>query len=332
MQALTVAWTLSSILLLAACGATAPVDEKAATAESGYGRAFGRVSYLEDGKAVGWASTLTSTNSLTFFVRSARTGQMQYMEIPDDGSFFWPLERGEYVIVGYQLARRSIPASTRTGRLMATFSVPQAGQAVYIGDLLIETGRRGGRIDVMDRYQPALERAGARIAEGKLTPAQGLMRPEQAPGQFRRVTDICGAAWGIECDANYRGVQPVAPEGTAWNYSATKDLAPLLEWKPSGRPEVTYDVAIYESLEFMFGATGGVKGLRGTRVAYAEGLREPRYVPATPLEPAKRYEWTVRLRDGDTVSSWSTTSYSFFAVIAARRAFGQYFGFETPRK
>lgn len=332
MRSIGTVFALSTNLLLAACGATAPVDEKAATAEAGYGRAFGLFRWLEDGKEAVWTSTFFSTDTLTFFVRSARTGQMQYMGIESDGSFYWPLERGDYVIVGYQSARRGAGTSTQTGRLMTAFSVAQAGQAVYIGDLLIEIRRGRSRVDVLDRYEPALQRFEARIAQAKLAPAKALMRFEQQPGRYRRVTEICSPSWAIECDSNYQGVRPLSPEGTAWNYTVTKGVAPLLEWKPSSRPELTYDVAIYESLEFMFGATGGVKGLRGTRVAYAEGLREPRYIPTTPLEHGKRYEWTVRLRDGDTVSSWSTTSYSFFAVIAARRASGQYFGLETPRK
>jgi hypothetical protein len=61
-------------------------------------------------------------------------------------------------------------------------------------------------------------------------------------------------------------------------------------------------------------------------VSYAEGLKEPRYAPKTPLEPGRRYQWSVRLRDGDTVSSWSTTGYNWIV----RTGYGQYFAFETP--
>lgn len=316
------------VILLAACAAP-PVDEKAATAEAGYGRAFGELRYIEDGRQAKWGSLFPSTDSLTLFVRSVRSGQVQYMDVPADGTLFWPLEQGDYTIVGFQLARRGAATFTRTGRLMTRFSVPQAGQAVYIGDLLIES--RGGAIrsQVLDRYEAALERVHERIAGAKLMPAKGLMQPESPPGRFSRVTPICAASWAIECDSNYQGVRPLQPEGTERTYARVTELTPLLEWKPSSRPGISYDVAIYESLDFSYGLYGSVRGLRGARVAYAEGLKEARYV-APALEAGKRYLWSVRLRDGDTVSSWSTTSHSFFIVIAARKAAGQYFGFETP--
>jgi hypothetical protein len=317
------------ILLLAGCGATAPVDEKDAGVEAGYGRAFGRLSFTHDGREPP-ASTLWNTTTLTLFVRHQGSRRIQYMEIAPDGAFLWPLERGDYVIIGFQLASRGAATSTRTGRVMGSFSVARAGQAVYVGDLLVQAAQAGTRMQVFDRYAMALERVGARLAEAKQTPEKGLLRLEAPPGRYRRVRDICGGAWAIECDANYRGVQPLAPEGTAWNYAATADRAPLLEWKPGTRSGITYDVAVYEALDFMFGASGGVRSLRGELVAYAEALQEPRYRPA-PLEPGKRYEWSVRLRDGDTVSTWSSTSYSFFALVAAKSASGQYFGFETPR-
>src|SRR5687767_9630361 len=316
-------------LLLSACGAVAPVEEKTATAEAGYGRVFGQLRYAENGKEVKWGSVFPSTDSLTLFVRSARTGQMHYLDVPADGNFFWPPERGDYTIVGFQLARRRAGTFTNAARVMPRVSVPQAGQAVYIGDLVIESRAGAGRVQVLDGYEAALQRVGERITAAKLAPIKALMVLEAASGRVGRMTGICSAYWAIECDSNYQGVRPVQPEGTERTYVRVKDLMPLLEWKPSGRPGTTYDVAIYESLDFTYGLWGSVQGLRAARVAYAEGLTEPRYAPPS-LERGRRYQWSVRLRDGDTVSSWSTTSYSFFAVIAARRASGQYFGFETP--
>jgi len=125
-------------------------------------------------------------------------------------------------------------------------------------------------------------------------------------------------------------VEPLKPAGTAQGFPVTENLTPPLEWKPSSRPGVAYDVAIFESLTFKYGAAGNVPRMRGALVAYAEGLREPRYSPLAPLQPAKKYEWTVRLRDGDTVSSWSATSYFVFAIVAAASGSGQGFGFATP--
>ena len=309
--------------------AEAPVQESSATAEAGYGRAFGQFRYVEDGKEVTWGSVFPSTDSLTLFVRPAGGGQMQYMDVPADGGFFWPLKGGDYTIVGFQLARRGGATVTRTMRLMAGFSVPQAGQAVYIGDLLLESRAGASRVEVLDRYEVARQRVEQRLAAAKLAAAKGLMQVEAPPGRHGRITAICAAAWAVGCDSDYQGVRPLQPEGTERSYVRVANLTPALEWKPPGRPGATYDVAIYESLDFSYGLSGSVRGLRGALVAYAEGLAEPRYV-APPLEAGKRYQWSVRLRDGDTVSSWSTTSYSLFLLIAGRRTSGQYFAFETP--
>lgn len=319
--------------LLSACGdmPQRPVEEKVATAADGYGRAFGRIEYLEDGKETDWSTSALGFNRLTLFVRAIRTGEMQYMRIEGDGSLYWPLRAGEYEIVGYQIERRMVSTSRVTGRLMTTFSVSQPGQAVYIGDLRIQADRSRYGFGVLDQYAEALKRVEARLADGKLEAMKGLMRLEEQAGSFKRVTGICAKAWGLNCDKNYQGVEPLQPEGTAQRFPVTRDLAPLLEWKPTSRPEVSYDVAIYESLTLRYGLEGVPANLRGKLVAYAEGLREPRYSSAA-LQPGKKYEWTVRLRDGDTVSSWSTTSYSFFAVVAAGRGSGQAFGFETPGK
>lgn len=321
-------------LLLAACAdmPTRPVDEKVATTAAGYGRAFGRVDYLENGKEIVWSSSALGFDLLTLFVQSVRTGEMQYMQIEGDGHFYWPLAAGEYVIVGYQYTRQRVTSSRLTGRLVTTFSVPQPGQAVYIGNLRVEADTRRYGFDVVDQYAETLKRVDARIAAEKFEAVKGLMRLEGQTGSHKRVTEICDKAWGLTCDRTYQGVEAVRPSGTELGFPVTQDLTPLLEWKPSGRPEVSYDVAIYESFTFRYGATGVVPRMRGALVAYSEGLREPRYVPATPLLPGKRYEWTVRLRDGDTVSSWSATSYFVFVIVAGASGSGQGFGFTTPSK
>jgi hypothetical protein len=317
------------IVLVAACGAAPPVDEKTASEKPGYARVFGTVRYIEDGKEARWDSVFPSTDSLTLFVRPAAGGEMLYVDVPADALFFWPLQAGEYTIVGFQLARRSAATFTRTLRVMARFSVAQAGQALYIGELAVET--RGGaiRMQVVDRYESALPRVTERIQAAKASPAKSLMKLEPPPGRFARQSSICGPSWAVGCDSDYQGVRPVKPEGTERTFVLVSDRTPALEWKPSAKPGTTYDVAIYESLDFTYSLWGDVRGLRGSLVAYAEALPEPRYVPPA-LEPGKRYQWSVRLRESDTVSSWSSTSYSFFLVIAARRASGQYFGFEVP--
>ena len=214
---------------------------------------------------------------------------------------------------------------------MATFAVPQAGQAVYLGELQVEAGKGGNRIRVADKYdEGGLSRFEARPDAGKFQSAKGLMVLEPPPGKFKHVLGICGGGWGIECTNEFRGVEPLAPEGTAHGYPVVAMLPPLLEWKPSSSPGVTYDVAVYEShATTPLSELSAVNSrIRGAIVAYAEGLAEPRFAP-TGLMRNRTYEWSVRLRDGDTVSSWSTTSRSTFVIIAASRGSGQFFGFAT---
>lgn len=290
---------------------------------------FGHVRYIENGKEQRWGSLFPSTDTLTLFLRPAGGGALQYIDVPADGHFFALLERGDYTMIGFELGRRGAATFTRTARLMTRFSVPQPGQAFYVGALRVESRGGASRIQVLDEYAAALKAVEERIATAKLTPAKSLMEVEPALGRYRRVTSICAASWAIECDKDYQGVRPLQPEGTERKYAEVKDRTPVLEWKPSGTPGITYDVAIYESLHFKYGLLAEVHGLRGAVVAYAEAVPEPRYVPP-PLEPGKRYQWSVRLRDGDTVSSWSTTSHSFNILIAWRRGSGQYFAFATP--
>lgn len=291
-------------------------EDAAATAAAGYGRAFGRVEYLEDGK-----DGRSVLESMRLFVRSAAGGQIQHVFLQADGQFYWPLLPGDYVILGYQL--QHFMGSSRTGRLAVAFSVPSAGQAAYIGQLRIRAERNRYRIEVVDQYAEALSSMEVRLAAGGFRPLKSSMRLEGPVGNYARVSAICSPKWGLQCTARHRGVEPLLPRNTDQGMPLTETTAPLLEWKPV--VGVAYDVAIYESVTFLWGlaANQQVSRLRGTLVDYAEALREPRYVTKT-LQPGKAYEWTVRLREGDSVSSWSS--------IGTVMMDGAVFGFVTPKK
>jgi len=244
------------------------------------------------------------------------------MQIEGDGRFIWPLQSGDYVIVAFTVA------SQGAGRLWTTFSIPQAGQAVYIGDLRIveTTGSRYG-FDIENRYEEALNKVKVQLVEGRFEPVVGLMEPEQEVGTYSRVRGICAKDWGVNCDKQVLGVEPVLPAGTLAGYPAVPDLTPLLEWKPSISQDITYDVAIYESLLI---AAPNAPRVRGALISYAQDLKEPRFKLSEPLKAGKQYEWSVRLRAGDTVSTWSVTNYFVFFVIGSVSSRGQWFGLSTP--
>jgi hypothetical protein len=91
--------------------------------------------------------------------------------------------------------------------------------------------------------------------------------------------------------------------------------------------------------EEMGAAFGRVEYLEDCKeVSLAATLLKPSYrAPSRgALQRGQRYEWSVRLRDGDTVSTWSTTSHTAIApvlfpgmvFVGGGSSFGQCFGFE----
>ena len=321
-RALTLGTICVLAVVVAACGEmpVKPAAEESATVEAGYGRAFGRVVYLENGKQRVWKWG----EELPVFIRPLPGGPLRRMAIKGDGRFIWPLKAGDYVIAGYSLL-----GPPRTGRLWLSFSVPRPGQGVYIGDLRIEAMRGQYHFVIEDKYADALAIAESRLLAVNMAPLKLLMTPEPRQENVKNVWSICAERSGVTCDKNVQGVEPVQPPGTATSFATVASLTPLLEWKPPSKEGFTYDVAVYESLSLAGNVPGALR-IRGTRVAYAEGLREPRYQLSTPLAPNTRYEWSVRLRDGENVSTWTTTSYFAFFVVGWAAGSGQWFGLDTP--
>lgn len=335
MNAIRQVMLLSAILLLSACAGapTSPVAEEAGTIEAGYGRAFGRVQFSLDSQALASSASFFDNNLLRLYVQPVPAGQLLDMKIEHDGSFYWPLQAGNYRVVAYQFVRRAGGVVSKiTGRVVAEFSVPKPGQAIYIGDVYINARGGRSRTMVIDRYPEALERAKPRLTAGKFQAAAELMRFERDQvANYKGVVDICGPFWAVTCDEIYQGLEPLLPAGTGNRFPTTDALAPVLAWKPAGRPGVSYDVAIYESLSLAEVLPD--HRVRGALVTYAEKLQQPMYSPTVPLLAGTKYEWTVRVRDPDTdtVSTWSATSYPWLPLSQPPGRSGRGFGFETPK-
>jgi len=320
-------WFAAIPVLLLAFGASIagaeeplkPDDEAAATAEAGYGRVFGRAAVVEDGKE---RPISPWTEVFRVRIRSLATGQTQALRIDGDGSFVWPLKPGEYVI-------QSVYFRRTTARLWAVFSVPPPGRAAYIGDLRAILDRNRVGIAIADAYEEASKAAEARLTEAKSEPVKALMQREREPGSYARITWICSPEWGLQCDRNHQGVEAVLPEGASGGFPHVPTLTPLFAWKPSAAEGVAYDLAIYEAY-MPESFVDGRRRERGRQVHYVEALREPRFQMEVPLPPGKSYLWSVRLRQGDTVSNWTTTSYAAFLLVVAVSGSGQWYGFETP--
>lgn len=303
--------------------------------EARQGRVYGRIEYLENGQEPDRGSALFPKFDLTVLVYRTspsepvppgKAEELSPTNVRHDGTFRWQLKPGNYSILSYHI-RRGSSAFIASGRVMGSFSIPRPGAKLYIGDLRIDARANGSRVELVDRYDDASKRIAA--PENALLD-KALMYLEPLPGTYQRVTGICDDSWGIACDEDYRGVRPVKPEGTVRGFPTSQNLQPVLEWTPSTNAEVTYDVAIYESYDRVLARTGQ---FRGALVHYAQGLNEPRY-STPPLAANKRYEWTVRARRGDTVSTWSATNYGWFiaapGLFAGQKGSGRGFGFETP--
>ena len=319
-----------SLASLTSCETAAirPVDEEVATATAGYGRAFGRVVFTQDGEEMKWAApgSIAWNRQLFVYLQSLQSGQLLSLEIRGDGTFFWPLKAGEYMVLAY----RKIPPLSM-GDIRTTFSITKPGQAVYIGDLHIDAVKSRYKVSVEDNYVVAQQKSSVQLEKINFERAKALMQPEPKLGHYVGVWHICAERSGISCDRNYQGVEPLEPAGATTGYPSVDTLTPLLKWKPSSKAGITYDVAIYDSLTATVEAMGAPR-MRGALVAYAEGLHEPQYQLTEPLKPGRKYEWSVRLRDGENVSTWSRSSYFAFFIVGWASGTGQWFGFSTPEQ
>jgi hypothetical protein len=316
-HSLALTFSLVSGLPVFAAAPLIPMDEITATPEAGYGRAFGRIVVVEQGKE----RTLSIWDDFRVRVRSLKTDQTQSMTITGDGRINWPLKPGDYVLQSFSRGNSNV-------RLWMSFSVPEPGQAVYVGDLRVISERNRFHVVLHDAYADAIKQAENALREMKLEPVKALMRPEIV-GSYKRVVGICADMWEIECNRTYQGVAAVLPEGTNERSPMTTSLTPFFEWSTSKLEKVTYDVAIYESESLNL--LGTMKE-RGKLAAYVEGLREPKFQLEKPLEPGRKYLWSIRLRKDETVSSWTTTSYFAFFIIGAVSGSGQWYSFITPDK
>jgi hypothetical protein len=300
-----------------------PALEANGEAPPGYDLVFGRVVLVEDGEE----KSFGLFTELHLFVTSLESGRTERVRFLGENNFYWALKPGKYVISAYFYNRTS-------GRIWAAFTIPEASRAVYIGDLTLrfDTKLRRYGYSIADNYQTSVERETARLAAAKIEPVNAVMRREEQPGSYTRIGGICAKAWGLECTRNYQGLKPVLPERVnEENFPLVASLTPLLEWEPTKAEGVTYDVAVYEALHL-----SGVEGLPGNRyqqgkiAIYAENLRDPRFQIESALKPGQKYLWSVRMRKGDTVSTWSTTGFFAFFIVGWASGSGNWFGFMTP--
>jgi hypothetical protein len=212
-----------------------------------------------------------------------------------------------------------------TGRIGLGFRVLQEGSPVYIGDLVIELSRGGYTVRVDDALEAATAThpcgRGARVVKQ-------LMAPVGEPGSYREMLPICNEHWGGACDGRNAGVIPISPEAST-SFPQVATSTPRLSWQSAGSRTFRYDVVVYEAASWMLNGISRVD-LPGRVVVYEENLAEANLALEAPLAPGARYYWSVRLRDGDRVSTWSTHGHFDFYLVGFSSSYNQLFTFSTP--
>lgn len=122
----------------------------------------------------------------------------------------------------------------------------------------------------------------------------------------------------------HRGISPINPAmGYSYEnrYQTIDTLNPELKWKDLKKTNETYEVCIWET---PYKSSADVKRKEsqvntswGTPIYSATNIVENFHQVTSPLKPATYYNWSVRIRNGEKVSAWSSFSQerSVFNVI-----------------
>lgn len=281
---------------------------------------FGRILASEDGRRLDGIDLLRNEEFRLIVLPDGSSSASDYL--PDeDGVFCWALVPGGYSIAGFFRAFGASKVST--GRIGFGFRVPQESGPVYIGDLVIEFSRGSYTLRVDDALGSATHPCGLGTRVVKQ-----LMAPVGEPGSFRETLPICNGFWGDTCGRRNAGVIPISPRAST-SFPPLSTLTPRLQWQPAGNGTFSYDVVVYEAASWVL---NGIQRHQfpGHVAVYAENVAQPSLALTTPLEPDTRYYWSVRLRDGDRVSTWSSHGYFDFYLVGFSSAYNQPFTFTTP--
>ena len=302
---------------------------------------FGKISVIGRNGPITWKG-FSCRETLTFdcpdvfrvYVFPGNVGEPFNHMLNDDGSFYWVLKPGTYTIGGFKFEDWSAghKASYITGRIAGKFVVPPDKPSVYLGTTNVFLG--GGRYgaEVKDEFDSARRGLKDQRAAPDGESYKSLVVLEQIPAG-KKVVGICSGIWGIKCTEEIKGVHALSPEVQRDNFAIASSRAPLLSWKPSSDREITYDIIVFEALP-LDRVGWNTRYIQGPIVEYARGIKTVQYKLKNKLKAATKYFWSVRLRKNDTVSSWSSISYKYFAFLLVAAAWGSgsgvYFNFSTP--
>ncbi|MEW6290384.1 MAG: hypothetical protein AB1545_11070 [Thermodesulfobacteriota bacterium] len=251
-------------------------------------------------------------------------------EIKDDGNFFWSLSPGEYTILGFG----NFMSVSQKLPIRAKFNVPIGKKSLYIGNflLIMQSNRFGCTIE--DNSEISISKFKNKFHNIREEPSISIMETEPQPGSYDNIQYICDDKWGIKCENKYlgkifNGVIPIYPEATAQPFKKISNAKSIFKWEASVNKNVTYDLIVYEAAAYYIDSIGKTY-IPGRVVLLNEDIKDPSYQLTTELKPGTNYYWSVRLREGNDVSTWSLFHYFYFYVVGASSASNQWFTFSTP--
>jgi len=313
------------LVLLGGC-ATAPVMQDIETLPADTGLVFGSAEIYVDDKKLDLGFSWSGENHFYLLILPPDSSVATTYEVTDEGTFYWPLPPGEYLLLGYRWQQAG---TARSGDIRASFTVPEIGTDAYIGSLEFRGTEYALKPNLLDRYDRQKAIHDGRFPERRETTIESLMQPPAPPGKYAAMLPACDERFAIECGERFRGITPTSPEVTTSGFPKVSTLQPEFTWQGSADAGIHYDLVLYEAATYTINQVTDFYA-RGRLAAYVEDIAATSWRPAKPLKPSTRYFWSVRSRDGDVVSGWSTQSYFAFAIVAWSSGYGQWFQFQTP--
>lgn len=324
MNRLYAAFILVPLLLWGCAAPPTMKDAEQLTADTSI--VFGSVEVYDEDELQKWGSRFFGYDFFYLTVLPPDGNEAITHKLDKNGKFYWSLPPGEYTLLGYVW---DTDTGKRSGRIGAGFSVPEPGADAYIGTIVF----RGNMVFLVpgfeDRFDEIAKLYDARFPARQGTAVKQLIEPPQPVGNFSAIRSQCHDDWKIECDERFRGVTPVSPEVSQSGFPESDTLRPEFRWKGCSRKDISYDLLLYEAAAYAVGGANVPSYMKGRVVAYVEDLKEPRWQPGTSLKPDTRYIWSVRLREGETVSRWTAQSHSTFLLVYMSWSQGQWFQFKT---
>jgi len=320
-----------ALVLVAAVLATGcesgPVIEDVEQPAAGQSIVFGHVDVVIDGKVQEWGYGWTGVTSCCLMILPPESSQAITYKLDEDGIFYWNLGPGDYQLLGFRYQKGT---ASQVGVVGGSFTVPDASEAVYIGNIRINMMKGRYVTIVEDKADELIAAYKAEFPGRKGDVRVALLELPDKIGNFSGIVHECSDIWGVDCSGNFRGITPLTPVVEANQFVETDSLVPVFSWKAAGARGISYDLIVYEVATYSIPGGIGNQKIKGRMIIYEEDIVETTYKLETPLKEDTKYYWSVRLRDGDVVSRWSTYSHFGFYVFYMTSGYGQWFGFSTP--